>query len=190
MVAARLGEILAGDHPEAGREGLEQHRHEIAHDEHPDELVAEARAAGEVGRPVARVHVADAHQVGGPGEGEHAPEPAGAAGDHHAAVDLGQRALVVPATRGGGEPAHGRSSPPRCAAWRTPGGAGAGSTRTPSSASLPVTILRPPTSSTITPSSRRTSRTRTVDPGTRPTFFQCAMRPRSWSRSSRTTARA
>ena len=37
--------------------------------------VAEPRSAGEVGGPVARIHVADGDEIAGSGEREHLPEP-------------------------------------------------------------------------------------------------------------------
>jgi hypothetical protein len=75
-VATGLREVAAGHDAEAGGQRLEQHRHEAAHDQHPDELVAEPGAAREVGGPVARIHVAHAHEIGRAGEREHALEPA------------------------------------------------------------------------------------------------------------------
>ena len=56
--------------------------------------VAEARAAGEVGGPVAGVHVADGDEVAGAGEGEQLAPEAGAVRDGDRAVDLGQAARV------------------------------------------------------------------------------------------------
>ena len=53
-----------------------------------EQRVAEARAAGEVGRPVARVHVADGDQVARAGEGEQLAPEAGAVGHRDGAVDL------------------------------------------------------------------------------------------------------
>ena len=72
-VRRRIAQLrrTAGHDAEARGQRLEQHRHEVAHQQHPHELVAEARAAGEIGGPVAGVHVADTHQVGGPCESEH-----------------------------------------------------------------------------------------------------------------------
>ena len=42
---------------------------------HPDQRIAEPRAPFQVRRPVARVHVTDAHQVGRPQKNEKPPEP-------------------------------------------------------------------------------------------------------------------
>src|ERR1019366_7003558 len=70
--AQHFGQVAGGDDAEAGAEGLEQHGHGVGHDQHPEQPVAEARAAFEVGGPVPGVHVADAHQVSRPGKSEHA----------------------------------------------------------------------------------------------------------------------
>jgi hypothetical protein len=71
--AAGLRQIAAGDDAEARAQRLQQNGHGVRHDQHPQQPVAEARAAFEVGGPVAGVHVADADQVSRAGEGEHAP---------------------------------------------------------------------------------------------------------------------
>src|SRR5207244_4292602 len=139
-----------------------------AHEEHPHELVAEARPAREVGGPVAGVHVAHAHEVRGAREGEHAPDPVAGRGHRDGAVDLGERAGLDLGVH------------PRLFVHSS------GTPRTPS---LPVTIRWPPTSISRTSSTGWTSRTRTGAPGTRPASFQRAMRVPSASRISRTVAR-
>ena len=54
---------------------LEQDRHEIRNQDDGQQRVAKLRAAREIGRPVARVHVADRDEKAGAGEGEQlAPE--------------------------------------------------------------------------------------------------------------------
>ena len=61
-------------------------------------LVAEARAAFQVRGPVARIHVADADQVGRPGKGEHAP-PEGDLRGADGGVNVGEgpsRVLTCP----------------------------------------------------------------------------------------------
>ena len=75
LLAAGLREVLAGHHAELHAQRLQEHRHQVRQQDHPDEGVAELGAAGEVGRPVAGVHVADADQVAGAGEGEEAAPP-------------------------------------------------------------------------------------------------------------------
>ena len=62
---------------------------QVGHQQDPEQAVAEARAAFQVGGPVAGVHVADADQVGGAGEGEHTP-PEGHLGRADGGVDIGQ----------------------------------------------------------------------------------------------------
>ena len=75
VVAAGLGQVAAGDDAELERQRLQQDGHEVGEQDDRKQRVAEARAAGQVGGPVARVHVADRDQVAGPGEGEQlAPE--------------------------------------------------------------------------------------------------------------------
>src|SRR5207245_1149853 len=50
---------------------------------------AEPRSTSEIGRPVARIHVADGDQIAGSGKGEDLP-PLGGSADGDAAVDLGE----------------------------------------------------------------------------------------------------
>ena len=47
---------------------LEQYRHNVRHHEDPEQPVTESRSPSQVGRPVARVHIADAYEVGRTGE--------------------------------------------------------------------------------------------------------------------------
>ena len=89
VVAAGLREVAAGDDAELGGEPLQQHRHQVREEHDGEERVAEGRAAGEVGGPVAGVHVADGHEVAGPGEGEGLPPPR-AVGDGDRPVGLGE----------------------------------------------------------------------------------------------------
>ena len=72
LLAADLGQVAAGRDPELRRQGLDQHRHQVRGDDHPDEAVAEARAAGDVRREVARVDVGDAGDERRPEEGQDA----------------------------------------------------------------------------------------------------------------------
>ena len=76
VVAARLREIAAGDDAELRREALEEHRHDVREQHDAEQRVAEARSAGEIGGPVAGVHVADRDEIPGSGEGEELPEEA------------------------------------------------------------------------------------------------------------------
>ena len=65
MIAARLREIAARDDAELGRKPLQQHRHQIRQQDHAQQPIAERGSAGEIGCPVARIHVADGNQVPG-----------------------------------------------------------------------------------------------------------------------------
>ena len=56
---ADLRQVPAGRDAELGRQRLDQHREQVRGDDHPDQAVAEARAAGDIGREVARVDVRD-----------------------------------------------------------------------------------------------------------------------------------
>ena len=105
LVVAGLGQVAAGHQPQPCAEGLEQHRHGVAHQQHPEQPVAELRAALDVGGPVAGVGIADRDEIGRPGEGEQ-PSPPPAGGDRHGAMDFFQRSLVVPAV---GRGRHGDS---------------------------------------------------------------------------------
>ena len=78
VVAAGLREIAPGDDAELRREPLEQHGHEVREQDDAEQRVAEARSAGEVGGPVAGIHVADGDEIAGSGEGEELPKEAAA----------------------------------------------------------------------------------------------------------------
>ena len=91
-VAARLRQVAAGGNAEPRRHRLQQDGHQVRDHDHAEQRVAVPRAAGDVGGPVARVHVADGHEVAGARERKHlAPEPGG---HRHGAVHLGQAAAV------------------------------------------------------------------------------------------------
>ena len=91
VVATGLRQIALRHQPEPRGEGLQQDRHQIRHQQHEHELVSEARASGDVGGPVARVHVAHRHQESGSGKGQELPPEAGAGRNADAAVHLAQR---------------------------------------------------------------------------------------------------
>ena len=59
-LATELGQVAPGGDAELGRERLDQHRHQVAGDDDPEQQVAELRAALDVGGEVAGVHVGDA----------------------------------------------------------------------------------------------------------------------------------
>ena len=90
VIAACLGEVAAAGDAEPERERLQQDRHQVRQHDHAQQRVAVLRAAGEVGRPVAGVHVTDGDQVAGTGKRQHlAPETA-AHRDRHRAMHLRQ----------------------------------------------------------------------------------------------------
>ena len=59
VVAAELGQVAVGDDAELRRQVLDQHRHHVREQHHPQEQVAELGAALDVGGEVARVDVGD-----------------------------------------------------------------------------------------------------------------------------------
>ena len=92
-VAAGLGEVALGGDAEFEREALEEDRHQVGEHDDEEQGVAVARAAGEVGGPVAGVHVADGDEEAGAGEAEDAaPEGAGV-GEAHGAKSVGKGRL-------------------------------------------------------------------------------------------------
>ena len=89
-IAAGLGEIAPARNPKPHAKRLQEHRHQVRKQNHPQEGVAELGAAGEVGRPVAGIHVTDGDQITWTGESEEPLQPPPDPGDADAAVDLGQ----------------------------------------------------------------------------------------------------
>ena len=79
-LAADLRQVHAGGDAELRRERLDEHRHEVGGDDHPDERVAELRPSGDVRREVARVDVGDGGNEGRP-EKRQEPELAAALED-------------------------------------------------------------------------------------------------------------
>jgi hypothetical protein len=88
-VPARLGQIATGGDAEPRRERLQQDRQQVGDEDDAEERVPESRAAGEIGRPVARIHVADGDEVSGPRKRKRLSPPS--AMHRHAAVRVGQR---------------------------------------------------------------------------------------------------
>ena len=77
-VAAGLRQVAAAGDPQPRRERLQQDRHQVGDHDHAEQRVAVPRAAGEVGRPISRVHVADGDEIAGTGEREQLSPEAGA----------------------------------------------------------------------------------------------------------------
>ena len=101
-VAARLGEVASRREAETRAQRLQQDRHDVRHQRDAQQRVAELRAAGERGRPVAGVHIADGNEVARPEEREETA-PADAA-HRNRAPHLTQRRLATrpaPATPSG-----------------------------------------------------------------------------------------
>jgi hypothetical protein len=80
VIATGLGEIASRHDAELGGQSLKQDRHEVRDQDDAEQRVSEARSAGEVRRPVARIHVADGDEVARAREGENLP-PRGALAD-------------------------------------------------------------------------------------------------------------
>ena len=93
-VAAGLREVASAGDAEAHGERLQQDRHQVRDQDDAEQRVAVARAAGEVGRPVARVHVADRHQIARAGKRKQLPPETGVLRDGDRAVDLPQARRV------------------------------------------------------------------------------------------------
>ncbi len=93
MVAAGLRQIASGGDAELDAQMLEQNRHEIGNHDDGQQRVAELRAAGKVGRPVAGIHVADGDEKAGAGKRQQLPPERGRCRDHDAAVNFRQRGL-------------------------------------------------------------------------------------------------
>jgi hypothetical protein len=79
MPAAKLCQALVGDDAQLGGQRLEQHRHQVGEQHHPEQQVAELRAALDVGGKVPWVHVGDRGDHRRPGEGQEAAQTAAAA---------------------------------------------------------------------------------------------------------------
>ena len=74
-VAAHLGQVASGRDSQFGRETLNQHRHQVAGDDDPDQHVAELGAALNVGGEIAWINVGDAGDKGWPEKGPEAAKP-------------------------------------------------------------------------------------------------------------------
>ena len=91
--AAGLGQVVARADAQAHGERLQQDRHQVRQHDHAEQRVAEPGAAGEVGGPVARVHVADRDEVARAGKREQLAPEARRRRDRHRPVRLGQALL-------------------------------------------------------------------------------------------------
>ena len=73
VVAARLRQVAPARDAEAHGERLQQDRHQVGHEDDAEQRVAVPRAAGQVRRPVARVHVADGDEISRARKGKQLP---------------------------------------------------------------------------------------------------------------------
>src|SRR5207245_2761937 len=160
VVAAGLRQIAPGDDAQLEGERLQQDGHQVGDHDDAEQRVAEVCAAGEIGGPVARVHVPDSDHVARAGEGERLAPERHAARYRDAVMRLRQarlRARVAPAF----EWADGRR---RDGAHRLSFGAQS----TTCASSWPM-MCRSPSTSTVTgpPNGWRSSKVVTT-PGTSP----------------------
>src|ERR1700688_143173 len=71
MLAASLGEIAPRRNSELGGKRLKKNSHEARNHHSAEQRIAVPRAAAQVRRPVARIHVAHGCEVAGPGIRNH-----------------------------------------------------------------------------------------------------------------------
>ncbi len=98
MRPAGLSEIAIRGDAEPRRERLQQDRHQVREQDDGEQRVAEFRAAGEIGRPIAGVHVADGNEVARPSESEEAAQPMAGFRDDDARVEA-PKAELLPTDR-------------------------------------------------------------------------------------------
>src|SRR5213076_3189927 len=101
MIATGLGEIPPGNDAEPRTKRLQENRHQIRK-QNDDQHVAKLGTAGEVGRPVSRIHVTDGDEITGAGEREQLSPKAGVARDRDSAMHFRQtwpRPLGPPSAR-------------------------------------------------------------------------------------------
>lgn len=79
MIPAKLGQVTPGGDPQLGRQGLDQHGHQVAGYHHPDQRIAKLGACLDVGGEIAWVHVGDGGDEGRAEKRQKAGEPPSAA---------------------------------------------------------------------------------------------------------------
>src|SRR5438132_5962049 len=102
MIATGLGEISPGNDAEPRTKRLQENRHQIRKQNDAEQHVAKLGTAGEVGRPVSRIHVTDGDEITGAGEREQLSPKAGVARDRDSAMHFRQtrpRPLGPPSDR-------------------------------------------------------------------------------------------
>ena len=90
MIAAGLREIAAGNDSEFDAETLQEHGHQVGKKNYGEQRVVIFRASGQVGCPVAGIHVADGNQKAGTGKRQQFPQPSRGMRHRHGAVHFGQ----------------------------------------------------------------------------------------------------
>ena len=91
MIAAGLRQIASRGDAELDAQMLEQDRHEIGDHDDGQQRVAELRAARQIGRPVARIHVADRDEEARAGESQQLSPEGSRPRNDDAAMDFRQR---------------------------------------------------------------------------------------------------
>ena len=76
VLAAQLGQAAPGRDADLGRQELDQHRHQVRGEDHPQQQIAELRTTGDVGREVARVDVRDRGHEGRSQKRQRSPDTA------------------------------------------------------------------------------------------------------------------
>src|SRR5947207_15910831 len=102
MIATGLGEISPGNNAEPRTKRLQQNRHQIRKQNDAEQHVAKLGTAGEVGRPISRIHVTDGDEITRAGEREQLSPKAGVARDRDTAMHFRQtrpRPLGPPSAR-------------------------------------------------------------------------------------------
>ncbi len=91
--AAGLREVALGGDAELERKALEEDRHQVGEHDDEEQGIAVARAAGEVGGPVAGIHVADGDEEAGAGEADKAAPEGAVAGEADGGEGSGERGV-------------------------------------------------------------------------------------------------
>ena len=93
-IAAGLRQVPARSDRQPRAKGLQDDGHDVGHQRHGEQRIAELGAAGDGGGPVAGVHVAHRHQEARAHEGQRPAEHRAALGDAHGAEHVDQRRLA------------------------------------------------------------------------------------------------
>ena len=91
MGPARLRQIAPGRDAEPRGERLQEDGHQVGEQNDREQSVAEGRSAGDIGRPVAWVHVADRDQIARSDKGEHLTKRIAGLWHGHCSENLRQR---------------------------------------------------------------------------------------------------